>query len=142
MTCRYGFRTDELMLVVGIQPRDLSHSELSALEKDLVKFFEEGEGKSCNVTSLFLQLIEKRKSQDDKPVCKHLMGATYIHEKVLDRTFRISPQAFFQVNTNATDVLYETVAELAGLTKDVTLLDVCCGTGTIGICLSDVSFIK
>jgi tRNA/tmRNA/rRNA uracil-C5-methylase (TrmA/RlmC/RlmD family) len=46
-------------------------------------------------------------------------------------------QAFFQVNTKAAEVLYSTVGEVAELDKNTTLLDVCCGCGTIGLCLAD-----
>lgn len=52
--------------------------------------------------------------------------------------FRVSPQAFFQVNTLGAEVLYKTAIELAELTTDTALLDVCCGTGTIGLCFSKV----
>nr|CAD7200133.1 unnamed protein product [Timema douglasi] len=40
------------------------------------------------------------------------------------------------VNTQAASVLYETALKLANLTYTTTLLDVCCGTGTIGILAS------
>ena len=32
--------------------------------------------------------------------------------------------------------VYELAGEIAGLDKETVLLDVCCGTGTIGICLA------
>ena len=32
--------------------------------------------------------------------------------------------------------VYEVVGEIAGLDKETVLLDVCCGTGTIGLCLA------
>lgn len=57
--------------------------------------------------------------------------------------FRISPDAFFQVNQSAAEMLYSTVRDLCvpkgggQSTKGVgTLLDVCCGTGPIGITIS------
>ena len=46
-------------------------------------------------------------------------------------------QAFFQVNTKATEVLYQAVGKLAELDPSLTLVDVCCGLGTIGLCLAD-----
>jgi tRNA/tmRNA/rRNA uracil-C5-methylase (TrmA/RlmC/RlmD family) len=51
-----------------------------------------------------------------------------------DFRFQISPDSFFQVNTAAAAVLYNTVFELAGLTHMTTLLDVCCGTGEVTVC--------
>ncbi len=41
------------------------------------------------------------------------------------------------MNTAAAEVLYSTAGDVAGLDKDSTLIDVCCGTGTIGLCLAD-----
>ncbi len=40
------------------------------------------------------------------------------------------------MNTKATEVLYQTVGQLAELDMDTTLVDVCCGLGTIGLCLA------
>ncbi|KAL0272185.1 UNVERIFIED_CONTAM: hypothetical protein PYX00_005262 [Menopon gallinae] len=137
LTVRYGFRTDQLMLIVGVHPQKLTDCELKKIMEDIKQFFSEGDGKSCEVTSLFVQLIEKKKSQEDETVYHHIMGEKCIYEKLLNRNFRISPQAFFQINTSATEVLYNSIAELAGLNENVTLLDICCGTGSIGICLSD-----
>lgn len=55
---------------------------------------------------------------------------------ILSIQFKIAPDAFFQTNTEACEVLYGTVLELAQLKEGTTLIDVCCGTGTIGICAS------
>jgi len=44
-----------------------------------------------------------------------------------------------QVNTGAAEVLYSAVGEWAQLSEDSTVLDVCCGTGTIGISLAKVT---
>lgn len=67
------------------------------------------------------------------------------HPQVLGFKFRISADAFFQVNQPAAEVLYSTVRDLCVPNqKDCeekakvggTLLDVCCGTGAIGITVS------
>lgn len=52
--------------------------------------------------------------------------------------FRISSSAFFQVNTPATELLYAKCAEWCDINenKKTTLLDLCCGTGTIGITMA------
>jgi len=51
-------------------------------------------------------------------------------------TFRISPEAFFQINSLGAEALYKTAIELANPSSDTALLDVCCGTGTIGLSFS------
>ena len=68
------------------------------------------------------------------------MGDTHIYETLLGLKFRVSPEAFFQTNTSAAEVLYNSVAELACPTENTTLIDICCGTGSIGLCLAKVLF--
>lgn len=41
-----------------------------------------------------------------------LLTTQHVHEIVNGLKFRISPEAFFQVNTPATEVLYSTIADL------------------------------
>ena len=50
--------------------------------------------------------------------------------------FGISPEAFFQTNTEMAERLYAIAAELAGLTGRQRVFDLYCGIGTIGIALS------
>ncbi|XP_032409062.1 tRNA (uracil-5-)-methyltransferase homolog B isoform X2 [Xiphophorus hellerii] len=65
-------------------------------------------------------------------------GGHWREVTVLGFKFRISADAFFQVNQAAAQVLYNTVRDLcvpgaAQSKTGSTLLDVCCGTGAIGI---------
>jgi 23S rRNA (uracil1939-C5)-methyltransferase len=50
--------------------------------------------------------------------------------------FRISPEAFFQTNTEMAERLYGTAVEMAGLTGRERVFDLYCGIGTIAIALS------
>ena len=63
-----------------------------------------------------------------------LDGPGYLEDTLCGCTFRISPQAFYQVNARQCEVLYRTAIDLMGLTGRETLLDAYCGTGTIGLC--------
>ena len=67
---------------------------------------------------------------------KVLYGNGYIVDKIGDYSFFISPDSFFQVNTNGAYNLYSKVLEYVGNSNY--LLDLYCGTGTIGIFLSNV----
>jgi len=53
--------------------------------------------------------------------------------------FQISPHSFFQVNPLQAKVLYDCVREAAQLTGQETVLDLYCGTGSIGLYLADLA---
>lgn len=60
-----------------------------------------------------------------------LYGQDYFYEELLGLKFKITPFSFFQPNSQAAEVLYETVREYIGDTKDMTVFDLYSGTGTI-----------
>ncbi len=64
------------------------------------------------------------------------IGQERINEKMNNFTFCISPSAFFQVNTEQAIKLYDKVKSYANLTGKETVLDLYCGTGSIGIYLA------
>ncbi|GLI67852.1 hypothetical protein VaNZ11_012143 [Volvox africanus] len=63
-------------------------------------------------------------------------GSGYIHDSLCELRFRISPTAFFQVNSPATCALYKVVGDWAAAEPSTLLLDICCGTGTIGLTMA------
>lgn len=67
---------------------------------------------------------------------KLVYGKSKIIEKIGDYLFYISCDSFFQVNTNQAYNLYNQVLTYANLNKDDVVLDLYCGTGTIGIYLA------
>ena len=69
-----------------------------------------------------------------------IFGSSTLVENLCGMKFLLSPPSFFQVNTPTTERMLERVAEVAQLKPTTTLLDLCCGTGIIGICLS--KFVK
>uniref|UniRef100_A0A8D0EX98 tRNA (uracil(54)-C(5))-methyltransferase n=1 Tax=Strix occidentalis caurina TaxID=311401 RepID=A0A8D0EX98_STROC len=130
-------RNGHVMAIVYFNPQKLSKEELADLKISLAKYFTEGMGKSSGVTSLYFVEEGQRKSPnlEDLPL-EHVAGDKYIYEELLGLKFRISPHAFFQVNTQAAEVLYTAIGEWAQLSQESTVLDICCGTGTIGISLA------
>jgi 23S rRNA (uracil1939-C5)-methyltransferase len=64
-------------------------------------------------------------------------GKGYVIEKLGDFKFKISPKSFFQTNTKQAEVLYNVVKDFAKLSGVETVYDLYCGTGSIGIFLSD-----
>ncbi|KZC14847.1 PREDICTED: tRNA (uracil-5-)-methyltransferase homolog A-like [Dufourea novaeangliae] len=127
----------DLMVMVGIHPQDLPSDKLEELKSQLKDFFETGNGAEAGVTSLHFQVMNK-KSVDGETGdnISHIAGSKYIEETLLGMKFRVSPQAFFQVNTLGAEVLYKAAIDLAKPSSDTALLDICCGTGTIGLVFS------
>jgi 23S rRNA (uracil1939-C5)-methyltransferase len=64
-------------------------------------------------------------------------GKGYLIEKLEDFNFKISPKSFFQTNTKQAEKLYKVVREFAALNGNETVYDLYCGTGSIGIFLSN-----
>ena len=65
-----------------------------------------------------------------------LWGREYIEEELCGLRFRLSPRAFFQINRDQAEKLYNKAAEFANLDKSMTVLDLYCGTGTITLRLA------
>ena len=72
---------------------------------------------------------------------KLLHGDGIIREKLnvggKDYLFNISPFSFFQTNSKGTEILYNEVLKSLGASKNDILLDLYCGTGTIGLSLAE-----
>ena len=54
---------------------------------------------SCNTTNIL-------------PTLNLFISLQYVHEAILEMKFRVSPDAFFQTNTAATQLLYQQVRDL------------------------------
>jgi 23S rRNA (uracil1939-C5)-methyltransferase len=65
-----------------------------------------------------------------------LLGSDDLEEELSGLRFRISPDAFFQTNTEMAERLYATAAELAGLRGRERVLDLFCGIGSIALTLA------
>ncbi len=65
---------------------------------------------------------------------KLLYGKEYIIETINNYSFSIYPESFFQINRENMIIMYDTIKEYAGNGNN--LLDLYCGTGTIGIYLN------
>ena len=63
-------------------------------------------------------------------------GAAHLEEELSGLRFRISPDAFFQTNTEMAERLCGVAVALAGLTGRERVLDLFCGIGTIALVLA------
>ena len=65
-----------------------------------------------------------------------LFGKGYIEDYLCDIKFKISSKAFFQINPEQTEKLYNKVDEYAALVGTEVVVDAYCGVGTIGMVLA------
>ncbi len=66
---------------------------------------------------------------------RRIYGQDYLEERLGSLKFRLSPSAFFQVNSPQAEVLYNVTKSMAG--RGERLLDLYTGVGTIALWLSD-----
>lgn len=66
-----------------------------------------------------------------------IFGDGYIYDSLCGKQFRITPASFWQVNRLGACELYSKAKEYAALESGDMLLDLYCGTGSVGICIAD-----
>jgi len=64
-------------------------------------------------------------------------GKGYVIEQLEQFRFKIGPKSFFQTNTKQAEQLYRVTRDFAELTGKETVYDLYCGTGSIGIFVSE-----
>ena len=67
-----------------------------------------------------------------------IKGEGFIKEEILGKKFNISSKSFFQVNTKVCSKIFEKVREFVKNKNYDKVLDLYCGTGVIGIVISDL----
>ncbi len=123
---RTGFTSGEIMVCLVINGRKLPKAE--KLIEALTKIH--------GMTSITLNINEKRTNVILGEEVLLLWGTTYIQDNIADITYRISPLSFYQVNPVQTKKLYETALEYADLKGEETVWDLYCGIGTISLFLA------
>lgn len=67
----------------------------------------------------------------------HIYGKEKLTDTLCGRTFCISPESFYQVNSDMAERLFCKARELAGLKPGEIVLDLYCGVGTVGLCIAN-----
>ena len=127
---RHIHQRNEVMVMPIVREYPFEKSKKLALE--LVKEFP-------NITSfLYLRNPKETNVILDGPIFE-VIGPLFLEESLLGMNFQLSAKSFFQVNPYATEVLYLKALELADISKEDTVVDLYCGTGTIGILASKIA---
>ena len=123
---------DELLVMV--QTATLDEDQTQRLSADLITALTQAEVK---VVSIYLQ-FNNEVSDAARPGAplKLIHGSAQLRMELLGLSFHIGPLSFYQANSSTCALLYQRALEWLRPEKDVAVLDVCCGVGTIGLCAS------
>ena len=124
---RKAFHTDSVMVSIVINGQSLPH------HNELIERLLAGV-KGIKDVSLTVNCDATNRIRGNEVI--NLFGDGYITEILGELKYRISPLAFFQVNTSQAKVLYDKVLEFADLKGDETVFDLYCGVGTIALYLA------
>ncbi len=121
---KHAHQTNQVMVVLIAWKYPFSKSE--ELVNLLVAEFSEIESVVVNINDRKDNVIL---SNSEVVVAKE----NFIEETLNDFKFKISSKSFYQINPEQTLKLYNQAVEYAGLTGIETVVDLYCGTGTIGL---------
>ncbi|MFI3326279.1 MAG: 23S rRNA (uracil(1939)-C(5))-methyltransferase RlmD [Clostridia bacterium] len=127
---RYATSTDELMVCLVSKTKHIKDINLLVdMLKDEIKSFK----------TLIININNDKTNVILGEKCINIYGEGFITDTLCGLDFRISPLSFYQVNHAQAEKLYLEAKKLADLNEGETLIDLYCGTGTIGLCLTDNS---
>lgn len=124
---RKGFQSGEIMVCIVINGKTLPHSDM---------LIEQLRAASPQITGIVLNHNTQKTAVILGAECTVLWGEPYIMDTLCGVTVRLSPLSFYQVNHDMAERLYRKAAEFAALTEEETVLDLYCGTGTIGLSMA------
>jgi 23S rRNA (uracil1939-C5)-methyltransferase len=124
---RCGEKSGEVLVCIVANGAKLHGEDL------LVKMLREA---VPEITGIVLNINRERTNVVLGRELRTLWGKPTIRDTLCRLEFEISPHAFYQVNRTQAEALYNKAAEYAGLTGAETLLDLYCGTGTIGLSMA------
>ena len=118
--------TGEAMVCVSVNSKDLP--DAPAIASTLMK-------EIPSISSFYVHSNTSKTNNVLQGDFKLIAGSKTLTDSIGGATFEISPESFFQVNPYATVKLYDKAFEYALIDQKepVTLLDLYCGIGTIGI---------
>ena len=124
---RKGFVTGEIMVCLVVNGRNVPFADelIATLEEEI-----------NGLKSVILNVNTKKTNVVLGEECITLYGSDYITDELCSLKFNISPLSFYQVNHDGAEILYNKAKEYAGLTGGETLIDLYCGTGTIGLTMA------
>lgn len=119
--------TGQVMVCVVVNGNGLHH------EKELAEAMA---GAVPGLASLVINSNRERTNVALGKRCRTIWGKGYILDRLCGLEFAISPLSFYQVNRGQAQRLYALAADYAAISENGLLLDLYCGTGTIGLSMA------
>eukprot|EP00931_Biecheleriopsis_adriatica_P102850 TRINITY_DN77761_c0_g1_i1.p1 TRINITY_DN77761_c0_g1~~TRINITY_DN77761_c0_g1_i1.p1 ORF type:complete len:612 (-),score=140.77 TRINITY_DN77761_c0_g1_i1:21-1622(-) len=121
-------------MLVMVQTATLGDDDKEALSKQLVDAIVAAQLK---VVSIYLQ-FNNDPSDASKPGAPLFLihGQEQLRMNLLGLKFDIGPLSFYQANNATCELLYGRALDWLRPDREVAMLDICCGVGTIGLCAS------
>ena len=124
---RYGEATKELMVCLVVNGKGLKKEDILA---NRLKTIPELKTLVINTNKKMTNVILGKENRT-------VFGDGYITDILCDLKFKISPHSFYQVNRTQATKLYNIAKDYANLKGDETVIDLYCGTGTIGLTMAN-----
>ncbi len=124
---RIGERTNEVMVCVVVNGRGFEHQD--ELFNSIIEKYPQVKSVVINVNKAKTNVILGYENIT-------VYGKDSITDVLCNLEFELSPLAFYQVNRVQAQRLYEKAREYASLSKEDVLIDLYCGTGTIGLSMA------
>ncbi len=124
---RIGEKTDEIMLCLVVNGDSLP------LTDSFVKMINE---RFPSVVGVLLSVNKKNTNVVLGDRFITLYGKDFIEDILCSLRFKIAPDAFYQVNRDGAELLYSLASSMAELCGNEVLMDLYCGTGTIGLSMA------
>ena len=125
---RYAEMTDELMVCYVVNGNGLKREDL------LIEML-------CDKLPNLKSVIFNSNTENTNVIMgaknRVAYGSPYITDVLRGKRFKLSPLSFYQVNRAQAEKLYAVAEKYAGLTGSEVLLDLYCGTGTIGLSMAE-----
>lgn len=107
-------------------------AKIKSFAADIFEAFEEVSGVCLNFNSKRTNVI-----LSDNTDC--VAGESFVEEKLLDKTFKIGADTFFQVNPKSAENIFSYVKHEIEKTPSATVLDAYAGIAAFGIVVSDIA---
>ncbi|MBQ6264670.1 MAG: 23S rRNA (uracil(1939)-C(5))-methyltransferase RlmD [Clostridia bacterium] len=103
-------------------------------EDELVRLLTECDS---SIKSVVININREKTNVIFGKTSRNIFGSGYIEDILCGCRLRISMLSFYQVNSSQAERLYDKAAQYANLTGNETVIDLYCGTGTIGLTMSE-----